>query len=631
MKKLILLQLVLCFFGIANAQQLNYPSLSTVVDEFDKFYAVKNNIVQLELSKEPDGWFVMEKGFKNEIYKTLKKQLFWSKAKNDFLALGYPSLIKGKRKPKKTLRTFITNNSYHVYGFERHYYYNYTFDNKHTIEALANKKNLTDSLLEALARAYSAYARPLNDTSIKEYPNLPPISITAKVPENYADTFVKYVDLDIATCRRLYMQNPYYETMVGNIFIKYSNEHMYAYLVLCEWGYEDKARKYLKEGLYGDAFLSFSKNYLVGVEDNSIIITNGDNDTYPLLYLQLQKGIKPNVHIINNSLLGVASYVKMIRKGYSGISSLPLSITQEAYKSKSTDYALTKTSSTKVISNVQELVNYINNNYTNPRITFNLKNDKLAIPVNIPACIANNQLNPRDQVDSIHVSLSQYIYRSSIAILDIIHSNNWQKTIYFSSLGSNSQITLKPYLKNTGLTPILSPTKSKLNTYTVAEIDSIRLYNNLMHKYTFNTNGIFMGAKGQGFRYNASGLRGAYSFLNTKNTTKEKAKEVALKGLNIIPNSYTPYGQNCITIAANLVNLAPKKAEETLITVIGNLYHNYKNPKPLRQFFYDKAREKAQFENTLQVISGITFKEEGSNLEATLAETEAELSILDEE
>jgi hypothetical protein len=44
------------------------------------------------------------------------------------------------------------------------------------------------------------------------------------------------------------------------------------------------------------------------LEDNAIIFTNGDNDTYPLWLLQYAKGIKKDVSVFNVSLLQIESY-----------------------------------------------------------------------------------------------------------------------------------------------------------------------------------------------------------------------------------------------------------------------------------------------------------------------------------
>ena len=58
--------------------------------------------------------------------------------------------------------------------------------------------------------------------------------------------------------------------------------------------------------------LNYNYNVLMSLEDNGIIITNGDNDTYPLWVLQYALGKKKNVVVVNINLITVDSYGKKL-------------------------------------------------------------------------------------------------------------------------------------------------------------------------------------------------------------------------------------------------------------------------------------------------------------------------------
>ena len=58
--------------------------------------------------------------------------------------------------------------------------------------------------------------------------------------------------------------------------------------------------------------LNYNYNVLMSLEDNGIIITNGDNDTYPLWILQYALGIKKNVMVVNINLITVDDYRKKL-------------------------------------------------------------------------------------------------------------------------------------------------------------------------------------------------------------------------------------------------------------------------------------------------------------------------------
>lgn len=81
------------------------------------------------------------------------------------------------------------------------------------------------------------------------------------------------------------------------------------------WDDHDRKERYMAR--------DFAINYLESCPPNAILVTAGDNDTYPLWYAQEVEGVRPDVRVMNTSLLQIDWYINHLQRAANESAPLP--------------------------------------------------------------------------------------------------------------------------------------------------------------------------------------------------------------------------------------------------------------------------------------------------------------------
>ncbi len=206
------------------------------------------------------------------------------------------------------------------------------------------------------------------------------------------------------------------------------------------WDDHDRSDRY--------ACRDFGANYLESMqrEGHPIILTNGDNDTFPLWYNQEVEGVRTDTRDCNLEYLQTDWYIDQMKRPANDSPALPISLRHEDYKEGKLEYMPISTDS------------------------FTIAGEK----------------------DTMVISLKgkQGLYKNELMVLEMLSHADWARPIYTSiSMGGDILPFLRDHLVLEGLAYRISPTAKSQH------VDVERLYDNVMHRFRYgglSTKGIYV-------------------------------------------------------------------------------------------------------------------------------------------
>ncbi len=289
-----------------------------------------------------------------------------------------------------------------------------------------------------------------------------------------------------------------------------------------EWNDHDRSNKRLAP--------SMARNYLESCAPNAILFTFGDNDTYPLWYAQEVEGVRPDLRIINTSLLGIDWYVNQLR--YKVNNSEPIDVIWTPEQLQGLSYVQFQPRGAQ--DNYYPLYDVMKNviGAESPIATFPVR--KFSVAVDAATATKTGAINPTDSAYlQMQIELPEgrsYLTLDQLTILNIIAANGWKRPIYFTS--PYDELGFGQNLRKDGLTYRLVPVKNEfpqqrwivdqaLRGTSIRDNNSDVMFNNLMTKFTSGN------ANKQGVYFDEENRR---HLLSIRSVFAEAAGNLADKG-----------------------------------------------------------------------------------------------------
>ena len=242
--------------------------------------------------------------------------------------------------------------------------------------------------------------------------------------------------------------------------------------------------------------VEMASNYLNSVGENGILVTHGDNDTFPLWYAQEVENVRPDVRICNTSLLGTDWHIDQMKWAVNESAPLPLSVGQEQYLYGTNEYIPVYDTRNEVTSIADVMALFRNPKVKAPmtsgrRVDY-IASRKISIPVDRENVIRAGILDAKyaSQIpDSIIITIPKdkdMISKPELFMLDLLSGYKWDRPINLLSMGGDINIGIKEYLEYEGYSFKLIPIKNKTTTTVAGFVDTDDLYRKMTETYKWD-------------------------------------------------------------------------------------------------------------------------------------------------
>lgn len=219
------------------------------------------------------------------------------------------------------------------------------------------------------------------------------------------------------------------------------------------WDDHDRSNRYVAP--------DYARNLLESTAPNSILFTNGDNDTFPLWYLQEVEGVRTDVRIVCLSLLNTDWYIKQLRDQWSHESApLPISLSDEEVERVTSGISQWQPRTLEIPVD-KEMLREAFSNDRSYKESIGVKPDTslpilkkgidFEMPVDSLDQVVSWNLNGRLYGQDQQGNRIYYLQTQDHLILDILQTNNWLRPVYFANtVSEQSQLNLQNYFRTEG-------------------------------------------------------------------------------------------------------------------------------------------------------------------------------------
>ncbi len=330
------------------------------------------------------------------------------------------------------------------------------------------------------------------------------------------------------------------------------------------WDDHDRSDRYFS--------VDSARNFLASCAPNAILFTGGDNDTFPLWYVQEVEGFRTDVRVVVLSYYNTDWYIDQTATKMNDSEAFPYSLTIDNYRQGTNDflYINERQQFAGQAVDLEAYMDIVKRDVESFKLGFSNGLEVMSVPAKALALeVDTNAVNslgiipenlkpyavPRmffrfKQDDQGNLE-SNFVEKGQMMMLDLIAQNKWERPIYFNYTSMNSlNFDIQQYLVQEGMTYRLLPIQRPIGMREMVNTDE--MYDNVMNKMQFRGLDNPKANLNEDYRGFAQNHRSAITTLAdalVQEGDSTRAKEVLDFGMTVMPRESLPFDPSSLGFA----------------------------------------------------------------------------------